>query len=64
MVTLSRAATLLRVFGAPMLLALVSAIGLISALLGDSIWDVLSWLALATPIAVIMWYVALARMRG
>jgi hypothetical protein len=46
-------ARFLRVFGPPLLLAVVSAIGLLSALLGDGIWDVLSWLALGTPIAVV-----------
>lgn len=40
----------------PAILALVSALGLISALLGDGIWDVLSWLALAVPVIVIVWY--------
>lgn len=50
----------IRVFGAPLLLTLVSAIGLLSALLGDDLWDVLSWVALATPVAVIVWCVARA----
>jgi hypothetical protein len=43
-----------RVFGMPMLLALVSGVGLLSALLGDDIWDALSWLALGAPVAVIL----------
>ena len=43
-----------------MLLALVSAIGLLSALLGDDLWDVLSWVALATPVAVVVWCVGRA----
>lgn len=37
-----------------MVLALLSTVGLLSALLGDGIWDVLSWLALATPVFVIV----------
>jgi hypothetical protein len=49
-------ARFLRVFGPPLLLAVVSVIGLLSALLGDGIWDVLSWLALGTPIAVVARY--------
>jgi hypothetical protein len=53
-----------RVFGVPLLLALVSAIGLLSALLGDDLWDVLSWVALATPVAVILWCVARAGRRA
>ncbi len=57
-ITAARDATFLRVFGMPMLLALVSASGLLSALLGDGVWDVLSWFALGTPVAVIVWRVA------
>jgi hypothetical protein len=52
-----------RIFGAPVLLALISAIGLLSALLGDDLWDVLSWVALATLVAVIVWCVARAGRR-
>lgn len=40
----------------PVALAAVSAVGLISALLGDGVWDALSWLALGTPIAVSLWF--------
>jgi hypothetical protein len=47
-----------------LVLALVSAIGLLSALLGDDLWDVLSWVALATPVAVIVWCVARAGRRA
>ncbi len=54
----ARVAHVLGVFGTPMLLALVSATGLLSALLADGVWDVLSWGALGTPVAVIAWYVA------
>jgi hypothetical protein len=39
-------------------LAVVSAVGLLSALLGDGIWDIVSWVALATPVIVIVWYLA------
>jgi hypothetical protein len=64
--TLARAggSNFIRVFGVPVLLALVSAIGLLSALLGDDLWDVLSWIALATPVAVIVWCVARAGRRA
>ncbi|MGH8503089.1 MAG: hypothetical protein ACREVE_11585 [Gammaproteobacteria bacterium] len=48
----------LYVFGAPLLLALASAFGLVSALLGDGIWDVLSWFALGAPVLLIVWYTA------
>ena len=42
----------------PALLAVIGLVGLASALLGDDFWDVLSWIALATPLAVILRYVA------
>jgi hypothetical protein len=42
-------------WGAPGLLALASLVGLLAALLGDGAWDVLSWLALGAPVAVIGW---------
>ena len=45
-----------QVFGIPIVLGILSAIGLISALLGDDIWNALSWLALGVPCAVIVWY--------
>lgn len=35
-----------------MVLALLSTVGLVSALVGDGVWDVLSWLTLAVPIAI------------
>lgn len=38
--------------GAGMIFAVI-AFGLVSALLGDGIWDQASWLALAMPLAVI-----------
>jgi hypothetical protein len=47
-----------RVFAIPLLLAALSAIGLLAALIGDDFWDALSWLGLGVPIAVILWYVA------
>ncbi|MGH7804906.1 MAG: hypothetical protein ACREQJ_11205 [Candidatus Binatia bacterium] len=45
--------TFLRIFGAPLLLAVVTSFGLLSALLGDDVWDFVSWTALAAPLAVI-----------
>ena len=43
----------------PILLGLLTAIGLTSALLGDGIWDVVSWCALALPLIVGAWMPAL-----
>lgn len=48
--------SLRQVFAAPLAIAALSGIGLVSALLGDDVWDVLSWLGLAVPICVILWY--------
>jgi hypothetical protein len=48
----------LSIFALPLLLAFVTAIGLISALLGDGIWNLLSWIALVTPVVVIAWHAA------
>jgi hypothetical protein len=45
------------VFGVPVILAALSAFGLLSALLGDGVWDVLSWFTLGIPVAVIVRYV-------
>ena len=47
-----------QIFGAPITLALLSTVGLISALVGDGAYDTLSWLALGVPIAVIAWFLA------
>lgn len=52
-----RRSDFLHVFGIPMLLAALSAFGLISALLGDGVWDVLSWITLAVSVAVIVRHV-------
>ena len=48
---------LVRVYGAPTLLAGVSVVGLVAALVGDGVFDALSWLALGALAAVIGWYV-------
>jgi hypothetical protein len=47
----------------PVLLSVVSAVGLISALLGDGSWDVVSWVALGAPVGVILWYIVRSRSR-
>ena len=45
-----------QVFRIPVWLGVLSAVGLLSALLGDDLWDLLSWLTLLAPLAVIAWY--------
>ncbi len=44
-----------RIFGVPLLLALATVIGLVSALLDDGFWDALSWVTLALPMLVAAW---------
>jgi hypothetical protein len=43
---------LTQIFLVPAIIALIVAFGLISALLGDGVWDAASWVALAFPLAV------------
>ncbi|MFT3801559.1 MAG: hypothetical protein QM766_10105 [Burkholderiaceae bacterium] len=44
-----------QVFRIPLLLGVLTIVGLVSALVGDDGWDLLSWLALLTPIAAAAW---------
>jgi hypothetical protein len=46
----------LRLWGLPVLLGLLSASGLLSALVSDLWGDVWSWLGLGVPVAVMAWY--------
>ena len=48
----SRRQSLRRIFRIPALLAVVTAFGLVAALLGDGVWDGASWFALAIPLVV------------
>ena len=56
-------AALLRIWGWPLLLAVVTCSGLVSALLSDGWGDLWSWLALGTPVAVSAWYTVPRRLR-
>jgi hypothetical protein len=42
--------TLGQIFAAPLVVAVISSLGLVSALVGDGLWDSLSWAALAVPV--------------
>lgn len=42
-------------YRAPVVIAIASLLGLISALVGDGVFDVISWLALGGVLAVIGW---------
>ncbi|MCP1997596.1 hypothetical protein J2S34_000018 [Nitrobacter winogradskyi] len=41
-----------QIFAWPAIIAVLSTIGLLSALLGDGIWDGVSWIVLAVPVAL------------
>lgn len=45
-----------RVFAWPLVLAIASLIGLLSALIGDAAWDGISWAMLGAPVLVMAWY--------
>lgn len=48
--------TAVQIWGAPIVLAILTTIGLISALLGDGIWDALSAVTLGIPCLAGAWY--------
>jgi hypothetical protein len=43
------------VFALPLLIAVLSALGLLSALTGDGWRDMMSWLGLAAPVLAVVW---------
>lgn len=46
----------MKLWGMPFLLAVLSFYGLISALIGSGIWDVIAGISLAIPVLVILRY--------
>lgn len=51
------------IFAIPAVLALLSLIGLVAALIGDGVWDMVGWLGLLAPVAALAWALALRRHR-
>jgi len=45
-----------QIFAIPIVLGVVSAIGLAVALVGDDVWDAIGWIGLGIPLAVTAWY--------
>jgi len=45
-----------KVWGAPIVFGVLTTVGLISALLGDGVWDALSAVTLGIPVAACAWY--------
>lgn len=56
--------TLWQVFAIPIGIAVLSIIGLISALTGDGVRDILSWLTLTVPVLVVGWAYHHRHIRG
>jgi hypothetical protein len=50
-----RARSIRAVFALPLLIAVLSALGLLSALTGDGWRDMMSWLGLAAPVLAVVW---------
>lgn len=51
-----KGSTLARIWLAPLLIGLLSLFGLVVALLADGWGDILSWVALAVPVLVCIYY--------
>ncbi|WP_439470538.1 hypothetical protein [Brevundimonas sp.] len=51
------------IFAVPAVVAILSLIGLVGALLGDGIWDWIGWLGLGACIAVTVWALIARRHR-
>jgi hypothetical protein len=56
---MSQHRTLRRIFAVPAIVAVLSGIGLVSALIGDGWWDIASWLTLTLPVVLYLFYVEL-----
>jgi hypothetical protein len=46
-----------QIFAAPAVVGVLSAIGLTAALLGDGLWDGVSWIVLAIPVALYIGFI-------
>ena len=56
--------TLAQIFAAPAIIGVLSVVGLLSALIGDGVWDGLSWLMLVIPILLYAGFLARGRRRA
>jgi hypothetical protein len=46
-----------QIFAAPVLIGVLSVVGLVAALVGDGWWDGVSWLTLAIPVLLYFFFV-------
>ncbi|WP_373987049.1 hypothetical protein [Duganella sp. BuS-21] len=53
-----------RMWAAPIVLAVLTLVGLISALVGDGVWDHVSAFALGVPVALCLWFGVRRRTRN
>lgn len=51
----SRARSFWAIFAAPLIMGVISLMGLVSALAGDGPADWLSWVTLAVPVLAVIW---------
>jgi len=49
--------SLAQIFAIPLVIAIASTVGLISALVGDGWWDAVSWAALGLPVLLYLVFV-------
>lgn len=49
--------TLHQIFAAPLAIGILSIVGLLAALIGDNIWDAVSWIGLAIPFVLFVFFV-------
>jgi hypothetical protein len=52
------------IFGWPFVVGVLSVAGLLAALIGDGIWDAISWAALLPPIALCGYFIVRGRRRS
>lgn len=58
---MKRRQSLSAIFALPLVLAVLSLIGLINALAGDGFSDAVSWIALLIPVAAVIWAMKVRR---
>ena len=56
MIALRHRRTLQQIFALPILIGILSTVGLISALVGDGWWDGLSWASLSLPVLLYLFF--------
>ncbi|MBI2262659.1 MAG: hypothetical protein HYU62_13465 [Caulobacterales bacterium] len=51
------------IFAVPAVVAVLSLIGLVAALIGDGVWNAIGWLGLGASVAVLVWALIVRRHR-